>query len=132
DDRDAGLVGSGATTWVHDHPRVGELDHARVLLQHNLAAEDLGIERAGPSNASYGDEMGDEEALARGGQVLKVNGWRVLAHGLRSWYALQDFGRGLIGPYAEMQADESHPVPLGRSSPATGSTASPASKKPSH
>src|SRR5438034_5298593 len=29
DDRDVGLVGGRATTWVHDQPRVGELDHAR-------------------------------------------------------------------------------------------------------
>src|SRR5439155_14527773 len=87
DDRDVGLVGSGATAWVHDHPRVGELDHARVLLQHNLAAEDLGIERTGPSNASYGDEVCDEEALARGRQVLEVDRWRVLAHGSASSYA---------------------------------------------
>ena len=62
DDRDVRLVGRGATSRVHDQPRVGELDHARVLLQHDLAAEDIGVEGAGPSNASHGDELSDEEA----------------------------------------------------------------------
>jgi len=45
DVRGVGLVGRGATARVHDHPRVGELDHARVLLQHDLDAENLGVER---------------------------------------------------------------------------------------
>src|SRR5439155_20537218 len=59
DDRDVRLVGGRPTAWVHDQPRVRELDHARVLLQHDLAAEDFGVERAGPSDASYGDEVRD-------------------------------------------------------------------------
>jgi hypothetical protein len=65
---------------------VGELDHARVLLQHNLAAEDLGVERAGPSDVSHGYEVGDKEALVRGRQVLEVDRWRMFAHVLRSSY----------------------------------------------
>ena len=81
DDRDVRLVRGGATARVHDHPGVGELDHARVLLQHHLAAENLGVEGTGPSNASHGDEHRDDEALARRGQVLVVDVWRVLGHG---------------------------------------------------
>jgi hypothetical protein len=30
DDRDVGLVRGRATARIHDHPRAGELDHARV------------------------------------------------------------------------------------------------------
>jgi hypothetical protein len=52
---------------------LASFDDARVLLQHHLAAEDLGVERAGASNAPYGDELGDEDALRRGGQVLVVD-----------------------------------------------------------
>src|SRR5438034_6063394 len=80
DDRDVGLVGGRATTWVHDQPRVGELDHAGVFLQHNLAAEDLGVERARPGNTAHRYEQRDEETLARGRQVLEVDGWRALGH----------------------------------------------------
>ena len=81
DDRDVGLVGGGPAARIHDHPRVGELDHARVLLEHDPAAEDLGVEGARPSHAPYRDELGDNEALARGGQVREVDGWRVFGHG---------------------------------------------------
>ena len=51
---------------------------ARVFLQHDLVAEDLRVELAGPSDAAHGDELGDEETLARGGHVLEVDEWRVL------------------------------------------------------
>src|SRR6185503_13407469 len=98
DDRDVGLVGSGATAWVHDHPSVGELDHAWILLQHDLPAEDLGVERAGPSDVSYGYEVGDEEALARGRQVLEVDRWHMLAHVLRSSYGFWNRGRSSVRP----------------------------------
>src|SRR5262245_61164775 len=84
DDRDLRLVRGGAPARVHDHPRVGEFDHARVLLQHNLAAENLGVEGPGPSDVSYGDEERHEEALARRGQVFEVDVWSVLGH----WYLL--------------------------------------------
>src|SRR5262245_65652244 len=80
DERDRRLVRGWAPARVHDHPRVGELDHARVLLQHDLAAENLGVEGAGPSNISHGDEQRDEEALARRGQVLEVDVWCLLGH----------------------------------------------------
>src|SRR4029077_15720760 len=78
---DVRLVGGGGTAWVHDHPRVGELDHARVLLQNDLAAQNLRVESAGASNASHRDEQRDQEALARRGQVVEVDVGRVLGHG---------------------------------------------------
>ena len=76
----SGLSGVG-TARVHDHPRVGELDDARVLLQHDLAAKDLGVERARPGDAPDGDEQSDDEALTRGGQVFEIDERRVLGHG---------------------------------------------------
>ena len=59
--------------------------------RHNLAAENLGVEGTGPSNATDGDELRDDEALARRGQVVEVNVRRVLAHG----YLLAEAGSGL-------------------------------------
>src|SRR5262245_62239525 len=61
-DRDVRLVGGGGTARVHDHPRVGELDHAWVLLKNYLAAQNL------------------QEALARRGQVIEVDVRRSLGH----------------------------------------------------
>src|SRR5580693_747499 len=46
DYRDAGFVGRGPTTRIHDDPAVGELHHARVLLYHYLPAQDARIEIA--------------------------------------------------------------------------------------
>src|SRR6185437_2280953 len=85
DHRDVRLVRGGATARVYDHPGVGELDHARVLLQHNLTAENLGVEGTGPSNVAHGDELRDDEALAGGGQVVVVDVRRVFAHSYLLW-----------------------------------------------
>src|SRR5262245_7159003 len=38
DHRDAWLVGGGRPAGVHDDPRIGQLDHARVLVQDDGAA----------------------------------------------------------------------------------------------
>src|SRR3954471_15066076 len=97
----SGLSGVGPPPGVHDQPRVGELDHAWVLLQHDLAAEDIGVEGARPRHASHRDELGDEEALARGGQTLEVDG-RLLAHGFQcSSYAFYECGDPLTGAYGD-------------------------------
>jgi hypothetical protein len=63
------------------------IDRWGHFLQHDLAAEDVGVERAGPSNVSHGDELGDEETVARGGQVFEVDGFVCSGTVLGSSYA---------------------------------------------
>src|SRR5689334_2250557 len=44
DYRDAWLVGGGGPAGVHDDPRVGKPDRARIFLQDDGATQDAGVE----------------------------------------------------------------------------------------
>ena len=55
--------------------------------------------RTGPSNVSHGDELGDEETVARDGQVLKVDAG-VFGHGSGLVVRVLGLWHTLIGAYA--------------------------------
>ena len=60
---------SNAPVWDDDAVRQFFTTSTRNL----LAAEHVGVERAGSSNVSHCDEVGHQEALARSRQVLDVD-----------------------------------------------------------
>src|SRR5262249_16613322 len=66
---DLGLVGCGTTPGVHDDPAVRELDDARVLLQHDLPAEDVAVETPRAGDITHSEKVGHDEPLGGGGHV---------------------------------------------------------------
>src|ERR1700689_5393931 len=82
DHRDAWLVGGGRPAGIHDYPRVGQLDDARVLLEDHGAAQDARLEVPGPRHAADGDEHGHDDALGGRRQVGDVDVRRRFCHAL--------------------------------------------------
>src|SRR3984885_13049393 len=82
DHRDAWLVGGGGPAGIHQDPRVGQLDDARVLLEDHGAAQDARVEVPGPRHAADGDEHGHDDALGGRRQVGDVNVRRRFSHAL--------------------------------------------------
>src|SRR5580693_3491689 len=82
DHGDAWLVGGGRPAGIHQNPRVGQLDDARVLLKDHGAAQDARVEVPGPRHAADGDEHGHDDALGGRRQVGDVNVRRRFCHAL--------------------------------------------------
>lgn len=72
-DVDARLVWRRTSAWVHDQPRVRELDHARILLENHLTAQHPRVEVTRPRHVTDGQKQRDEKSLRRRRQVLEID-----------------------------------------------------------
>lgn len=69
----SGLSGVGAAARVHDDPSVAELDGARVLLEHHLTAENVGVEGARSGYVGHRQKVSEEEPGIRGRKTITVH-----------------------------------------------------------